>query len=159
MRKTFRFATIASVVLAALLCVSVCADSRREEDDAANGSSGKKFAFAIIGDHPYDAAQEAKVPNLMTDLDAATIAFIIHNGDFKSGSSLCSDALFLSRYNVFQSSKHPFIYLFGDNEWTDCHRAGSDPLERLAMLRTLFTQENTSLGRKVLPLTRQSNDP
>jgi hypothetical protein len=120
------------------------------------------FEFALIGDHPYDAAQEAKVPFLMADLDAAKIAFVIHVGDFKSGSSVCSDALFLSRYNLFQSSRHPFIYLFGDNEWTDCHRTaagGFDPLERLVKLRHIFTQGNTSLGRNVLPLTRQSDNP
>ena len=33
------------------------------------------------------------------------------------------------------------IYVPGDNEWTDCHRAnngGYDPLERLAFLRAMF---------------------
>ena len=82
-----------------------------------------------------------------------------HNGDFKSGSSPCTDALFYQRHGLFQTFKHPLIYVFGDNEWTDCHRSGSDPLERLAKLRAIFSQENTSLGQSPLPLVRQSDTP
>ena len=162
MRKVFCFATIASVVLAVMLCMAVRADSRRSEDDNERESGKNTFAFALIGDHPYDATQAAKVPHLTAELDAAKIAFVIHDGDFKSGSSLCDDATFLDRYNLFQSSQHPFVYLFGDNEWTDCHRTAAghfDPLERLTKLRSIFTQGNTSLGKKVLPLTRQSENP
>ncbi len=136
------------------------ADSRRADNKRGAGKSA--FAFALIGDHPYDAIQAAKVPNLMAELDAADIAFVIHDGDFKSSSSLCDDATFLERYALFQSSRHPFIYLFGDNEWTDCHRPAAgrfDPIERLDKLRNIFTQGNTSLGKKMLPLTRQSDNP
>jgi hypothetical protein len=154
--------TILPVLLVVLLTTSVYATPRRSGTDNEPESEKKTFAFALIGDHPYDAVQAAKVPNLTAALDAAKIAFVIHDGDFKSGSSPCDDATFLDRYKLFQSSIHPFIYLFGDNEWTDCHsvKAGHfDPMERLAKLRSLFTDGNTSLGKNVLTLTRQSENP
>jgi hypothetical protein len=52
----------------------------------------------------------------------------------------------------------PFIFVPGDNEWTDCNRVSNgayDPLERLAKLRSLFWQRPDSLGRKTIPLERQ----
>jgi hypothetical protein len=55
--------------------------------------------------------------------------------------------------------RHPFIYVPGDNEWTDCHRSGGDPLERLAKLRELFYPDDDSLGGRKLKLERQSADP
>jgi hypothetical protein len=126
-------------------------------NDPALPTSG--FEFAIIGDLPYNAQEEAKFPELVAAINRANVAFVVHNGDFKSGSSPCTDALFSQRYELFQTFKHPLIYVFGDNEWTDCHRSGSDPLERLAKLREVFCQENTSLGQSPLPLTRQHDNP
>jgi hypothetical protein len=118
-----------------------------------------QFEFAIIGDVPYNAQEEAKFPDLMAAIDRTNVVFVVHNGDFKSGSSPCTDALFAQRYGLFLTFKHPLIYVFGDNEWTDCHRSGSDPLERLAKLRAIFAQANTSLGQSPLLLTRQSDTP
>jgi hypothetical protein len=153
---------ITFLLLGGTLSTTGLTNSCHPEEGENHESGNKDFAFALIGDHPYDALQAVKVPKLMAELDAAKIAFVIHDGDFKSSSSPCDDATFLDRYKVFQSSKRPFIYLFGDNEWTDCHRAAAgsfDPLERLTKLRALFTQGNTSLGNTVLPLTRQSDNP
>jgi hypothetical protein len=106
-----------------------------------------------------NAQEEAKFPDLMAAIDRTDVVFVVHNGDFKSGSSPYADALFSQRYKLFQSFKHSLIYIFGDNEWTDCHRSGSDALDRLAKLREIFTQEDTSLGQSPLPLTRQSANP
>jgi hypothetical protein len=118
-----------------------------------------RFEFAIVGDVPYNAQEEARFSNLMSVIDRTNVVFVVHDGDFKGGSSPCSDTLFSQRYELFQTFKRPLIYVFGDNEWTDCHRSGFDPLERLAKLRELFTQGETSLGQHPLPLTRQSDNP
>src|SRR5215813_5086856 len=123
------------------------------------GSTSDHFEFAIIGDLPYNAEEEAKFPDLIAAIDRTNVVFVVHNGDFKSGSSPCTDALFSQRYAMFQTFKHSLIYVFGDNEWTDCHRSNSDPLERLAKLREIFTRENTSLGQSPLPLVRQGANP
>jgi len=126
------------------------------------GLATPKFEFALIGDLPYTSTQEAQFLNLRDDINQAKLAFVIHDGDFKSGSTPCSDAVFSQRKALFQTFEHAFIFIPGDNEWTDCHRANNgnyDPLERLAKLRVLFFQGNASLGQRPLKLTRQSEDP
>ena len=58
--------------------------------------------------------------------------------------------MFFNRLELFNRSSRPLIYVPGDNEWTDCHRANNgsyDPLERLAFLRALFFPTDESLGR------------
>jgi hypothetical protein len=128
--------------------------------------------FALIGDMPYDARHENEFANLMRQIDAADLAFVVHDGDFwwdgaewteEAGAlAPCSDEAFRNRLELAQRSRHPFIYVPGDNEWTDCHRAKPrqyDPLERLAKLRGMFFQGDRSLGRRTIRLTRQSEDP
>jgi hypothetical protein len=88
------------------------------------------------------------------------VAFVVHDGDFKSGSEKCDNRRFLDRKADFEASLHPFILIPGDNEWTDCHRPSNgpyDPQERLAKLRELFFAGNESLGRNKLRLTRQGD--
>lgn len=149
-----------------LLFTGVLAFLSNESFGESSGRDGlktpNKFDFALIGDLLYTAEEVAKFPNLIEDINQEKVAFIVHDGDIKSGSSLCTDELFENRYALFQTFAHPFIYIFGDNEWTDCHRAnngGYDPLERLEKLRFVFTQGDQSLGQQTLLLERQSNDP
>ncbi|MGH7960752.1 MAG: hypothetical protein ACRERD_02860 [Candidatus Binatia bacterium] len=119
-----------------------------------------RFQFALIGDLGYNATEvNVTIPNLIADINSNPVEFTIHDGDFKSGASPCTDAVFQQRFDTFQTFRRPFVFIFGDNEWTDCHRTGGDPLERLAKLRELFTQGNTSLGQRTLRLNRQSDDP
>ncbi len=138
------------------------ADSRHSEEDDDHESGKMKFAFALIGDLQYSAHEDAKFLNLRDSINKENVAFVLHDGDFKSSSSLCSDALYLQRFELFQTFKSPFVYVFGDNEWTDCHRTAAgafDPLERLDKLRQIFTQGDQSLGKHTLRLDRQSKNP
>jgi len=146
-----------TLLLSAVLLGLHSGDLAAASNEAALPTS--RFEFAIIGDLPYKAQEEAKFPELVAAIDRTNVLFVVHNGDFKSGSSPCTDALFSQRHGLFQSFKHPLIYVFGDNEWTDCHRSGSDSLERLAKLCEIFSLENTGLGQSPLPLTRQSDNP
>jgi hypothetical protein len=124
-----------------------------------NGS----FSFALIGDMPYGPEGDLKYPNTIADINAdRKLAFVVHDGDIKNGSSLCSDAMYSERLDLFNSFLQPVVYVPGDNEWTDCHRANNgayDPLERLALLRSLFFPNQQSLGQRTMPLKRQSTDP
>jgi hypothetical protein len=125
-------------------------------------SAEKPFDFALIGDVPYNAEQTTNLfPNMMRELNAAKLEFVVHDGDIKSGDTPCSDEIFEARSKDFANSKHPFIYIFGDNEWTDCARGtnGFAPEERLQKLRDIFCADERSLGQDKLPLARQSNDP
>ena len=118
--------------------------------------------FGLFGDTPYSAWERATLPALMAEMALAQPAFVVHVGDFKSGSDRCSDALFQDRLSLFQSAPMPLVYVPGDNDWTDCHRRSNgayDPLERLDRLRELFFAGEQSLGQRPLPLLRQSTDP
>jgi hypothetical protein len=125
----------------------------------AQAQTGARFSFAIIGDTPYYHGEEWIFADMLKDISREDLAFVVHIGDFKSGTSPCSDELFAKRLQQFQSVRHPFIFVPGDNEWTDCHRSGADPLERLAKLRELFYPDDDSLGERKLRLERQSADP
>ena len=118
-------------------------------------------SFGLFGDTPYNAWERARLPELMAEMGREDLAFIVHDGDIKNGSSVCSDAVLLDILAVFQASKHPLVYVLGDNEWTDCHRSnngGYDPLERLAKLRQLFFQGSQALGQRAMKLQRQSDE-
>jgi hypothetical protein len=117
------------------------------------------FSFAVIGDTPYFAIEERGFVTMLRELDAAPLAFVVHVGDIKRGSAPCTDALYMDRKALFDASVHPFIYLPGDNDWTDCHATGADPLERLAALRRIFYSGDESLGKHRIALERQSRDP
>ncbi len=120
------------------------------------------LSFGLFGDTPYSHWERQHLPELIAEMDREDLAFVVHDGDIKSGSGKCSDAAFRDILGVFRNSAHPLIYVPGDNEWTDCHRrsnGGYDPLERLAKLRQLFFADDHALGRRTLRLERQSSDP
>jgi len=121
----------------------------------------ERFSFAVFGDTPYFAFEEPAVVRLIDSLADARVAFVVHVGDFKAAAAPCSDELFADRRRMFDASPVPFVFVPGDNEWTDCHRAtagGHDPLERLARLREVFFPDDDSLGKQKLRLVRQSAD-
>lgn len=122
--------------------------------------SGTPFEVALLGDLPYIPANMGKFEELKKQIDASDVRFAIHDGDFKSGGSLCSDEMFKARFELLNSFEKPLLYLPGDNEWTDCHRKSNgsyDPLERLAYLRKVFFMGEgaKSLGKKKLSVIRQ----
>src|SRR2546428_2788894 len=170
----------ALIVSCFMLFLSGCAAIQGER-----GIQSAGFEFALIGDMPYDERTEKEFANVMREMNAADLAFVVHNGDFwgdgafwtekarpelalqrapfvfVGGLPPCSDGTFQDRLGLAQSSRHPFILVPGDNEWADCHRAKPrtyDPLERLTKLRQMFFQGDQSLGRRTLRLTRQSED-
>ncbi len=116
------------------------------------------WRFALIGDTPYNSHERAELPKMLSAIADSKVDAIVHIGDFKSGSTPCSDEVFTDRFQLFDSSRAPFVFVPGDNEWTDCQRlsnGGHDPQERLAKLRSLFWSKNQSLGRTTLTLERQ----
>jgi len=123
------------------------------------------FSFALIGDTPYNVSpleHSVIFSNLLTSINAQQLAWVLHAGDIKSGSTPCTDQVFYDRLQRFNRFKHPFILTFGDNEWTDCHRskAGAyQPLERLERLREVFfTKQGHALWR-AMDINSQSNGP
>ena len=123
-------------------------------------SAAAPLSFAVFGDTPYDDAYpDAETRSylaMLAEISLSNARFVVHVGDFKHGATWCSDALFEQRHAEFSMSALPFIFVFGDNEWTDCWRSLGNPLARLAKLRSLFAAGGESLGRTRIALARQS---
>jgi len=120
------------------------------------------FSFVALGDLPYGPPDKAYAPYraLIERINQVGPDFSVHVGDFKSGSTLCSDEEFANQHEHFQRFKGALVYTPGDNEWTDCHRANNgsfDPLERLAALRQRFYTPGRSLGQQPLVVQNQSS--
>lgn len=117
------------------------------------------FTFAAFGDTPYVEDEEARFIGMIAEINREQLAFAVHVGDFKSGWSPCTDAIYHQRAEWFALFQHPLIYTPGDNEWSDCWRvlgAAQQPMERLQKLRSLFFADQYSLGQHKIVLTRQN---
>src|SRR5687768_4903124 len=135
------------VALACTLLLASCASQPHRD----------AFAFAVMGDTQYNAAEEAAFDAMLERIGRDDLAFVIHVGDI-IGSAPCDDALYARRKAEYDASAHPFIYTPGDNEWTDCRsarRGGHDPRERLALIRRTFFADRFSLGRRRIELLQQ----
>jgi len=121
-------------------------------------AGAETWRFALIGDTPYSDYERTELPKMLAAIAEHQVDFLAHIGDFKHGKDRCDDSLFADRQQLFNSSKVPFVFVPGDNEWTDCERLSNgayDPLERLQTLRRLFWKDAFSLGQKKLALERQ----
>lgn len=121
-------------------------------------AAAKNFRFIAIGDTPYFSYDQ--LDQLAARINKESVAFTVHVGDIKSGSTLCTDEAFQQVYRQFMSFEKPLVYTPGDNEWTDCHRKNNgsyDPIERLQKIRSVFFSSNQSLGRLAIPLEQQSS--
>jgi len=79
------------------------------------------------------------VPNLIADMNKQELAFTVHDGDLKSGSSECTDAVYTQGIAYLNSLRAPAAFTPGDNDWTDCDRiAGYSSLAQLDKERALF---------------------
>lgn len=105
-----------------------------------------EHVFGLFGDAPYSHAQVHAVDALIDAMNAEPLSFVVHVGDITSGTGPCSDEWLEARQLQFGRLRHPFVLLAGDNEWTDCHRGGFDPIERLQKWRSLFCGPVPQLG-------------
>jgi hypothetical protein len=117
---------------------------------------GDRFEFGVIGDYPYTPDQIPKFDHLVEAVNQERPAFVLHVGDV--GAQPCTDAALTTSLAAINRLAVPVIYTPGDNEWTDCHQSGNDPLQRLSRLRRLFFPTDRSLGATTLAVTRQSAD-
>jgi len=124
-------------------------------------ASAETWRFALIGDTPYSDYERAEVPKMLEAIADRHVDFLAHIGDFKKGQNRCDDDRFEDRLQLFNASRVPFVYVPGDNEWTDCARQSCgayDPVERLQKLRSLFWKDGFSLGQTKLALERQAGE-
>jgi hypothetical protein len=158
LRRSLRLSGVPALALALVPSLS-CVRASISRSVPTSSTSDARYDIALIGDQQYRAATEPDFVRLMQAIDTASVAFVVHVGDIKAGATPCTDSLLTARRDQFDRSMHPFVYLFGDNEWSDCYVSGFDPLERQRRLRELFTAGDRSLGRSTITLERQSSDP
>ena len=133
----------------------------------------RAFQFALFGDLPYSKIEERELDNIIRQMNARELAFVVNIGDMQNdprpynqnpahSSMPCTDEMNEWLLAKFQTFRHPFILTPGDNDWVDCHHLQArkvDPLERLATLRAKFYPEGKSLGARTMPVVSQASDP
>ena len=119
----------------------------------AAAQSPVRTPFALLGDAPYSQAHANLLDTVIDEINAQKVAFVVHLGDITGGQGPCTDEWFEARRKQFARFAAPFVLVPGDNEWTDCHRTGYDPMERLAKIRQLFHSQPVNLPG----FTRQSS--
>ena len=119
MRLRFLVKCVTGVCTAGVFAAAVSSMSVASAAPRTSPAGNGHFSFALIGDMPYGPEGDQKFPNILAEINAdRTLSFVVHDGDVKNGSSLCSDEVFHNRLDLFNSFVHPFIYIPGDNEWT-----------------------------------------
>ena len=117
------------------------------------------FSFGVMGDTPYNEREEPVFVETIARMNGEALAFVVHVGDIKSGTTPCTDELFLRRKAQFDASLHPFVLTPGDNDWTDCRRKKDgryDVLERLQAVRRIFFAQADSLGTRHMATDSQA---
>jgi hypothetical protein len=134
----------AAALLAAAITIAAVGGTPAAQHDAQPA-----YAIGLWGDLPYDGLQATVgVPNLIADMNARTLAFTVFDGDLKSASSECTDAVYTQALSYLNSLRAPAAFTPGDNDWTDCDRfAGYSSLERLDHERALFFATPFTKGR------------
>lgn len=164
---------------ALVLALSACGGSE---------SSDPTFNVAVIGDSPYgiaygDVAQYNANPAFISAVNAdPSLSLALHVGDIHSGKEYCTEAYNIGVFNQWKSFKMPLVYVPGDNEWADCHKAkqgggaynattaaidyvttngGSyakgDPLANLGLIRSIFfPAPGKSLGTSPMTVHSQA---
>jgi hypothetical protein len=118
----------------------------------------RPFAFGAIGDTSFTADARARFPGLVADMNAAGLAFSVHDGDIGADPDACTDKFYAATRDLFDRFDAPLVYTPGDNEWLNCRTEGMDPPRRLAALRRTFFATDRSRGTATLPLQRQTPD-
>ena len=111
--------TAGASVCALVLALSACGGSDNDPS----------FNVAVIGDSPYgiaygDTAQYNANPAFISAVNAdSSLSLALHVGDIHSGKEYCTESYNLGVFNQWKSFKMPLVYVPGDNEWADCHKA------------------------------------
>lgn len=113
--------------------------------------------IVAMGDVPYHLpADDVRFGRLIAAINRAAPDLVLHVGDIKDGHAPCTDDRLALVRDRFATVDAPLLFTPGDNEWTDCHRSGTDPIERLATLRRMFFATPGSHGHRRLATVMQS---
>jgi hypothetical protein len=126
MRSRLAMATAAGVFAVALPAVAA---AHPGSHDGRHGGH-RSFATAVYGDAPYgvsptDTSQTDATPGFIDAVNAdPDVSTVIHVGDIHSGKQYCTESYDRTIAALWSHYADPLVYTPGDNEWTDCHKAG-----------------------------------
>ena len=95
-----------------------------------NRDSADPLTLAVYGDAPYgttptDDAELLATPAFIQSInDDPQVDLVAHVGDIHSGKQFCTEAYDRFVSDLWTQYRDPLVYTPGDNEWTDCHKAG-----------------------------------
>ena len=162
-KKTFIGLVLAVSVLFGTLSALTFGPLAMNQARSVAAADGDVWEFALIGDTRYTDEQKGKFPNLIADINKHTqLMFTVHDGDIKGGSDACLDSIYHDTKTLFNQFQAPLIFTPGDNDWTDCHRAGGptgNSIERLNFERSLFFGDAFSMGVRKMGQQRQPGYP
>lgn len=157
------------VVPAALALLVLAGCTGRDTGGIASGSAADSvsFQFALIGDAPYGVpadSPDADFRRVVEEINGEErVRWVLHAGDVMGESTGCAREMYRDRLERLEQLRKPVVMTPGDNDWTDCHRAGSgdwDPVDRLTVLReTFYDEPGRSLGGEPMPLVAQAERP
>jgi hypothetical protein len=145
--------------------------------------SSNTLTVAVFGDSPYgtsptDTAEFQASPAFIGSINAdSAVDLVLDVGDIHSGKQYCTAGYDLSIFELWTAFKSPLVYTPGDNEWTDCNKAGEgggaynkttgqidyvldpsgnpvdyakgDPIANLELIRSIFfSNPGYALGQK-----------
>ena len=138
--------------LALVVSAGLTAVARAEPTPAA---PAPPFRIALIGDTGYNAEGQRNFVRVRDSINAADLAFTVHDGDIWMGGTSCNDDR-LRQVKSFLNGFRTLVYTPGDNEWMDCPQG---PNGRLAAIRQTFFSSDQSLGWSPIPQRRQADTP
>jgi len=116
--------------------------------------------IGLIADVPQWPEAETDASALFDLMNARQMALIIHAGGIKGDTESCADTILGARQRVLDDSPAPLLFVPGETDWAECHKTVNgkfDAVERLNRLRELYFPVDTTLGRRTLPVIRQSD--
>jgi len=168
------------MMLAAAAAIAAGAGLSAQNGTPINQNSANALTVAVYGDSPYgasptDTSQTDKTPAFIASINAdPKVDLVLHVGDIHSGKQFCTEAYDRAIFDLWTAFKDPLVYLPGDNEWTDCHKAaegghvvvngsaadfaGGDPTANLDLVRAIFFPvPGLSLGGRRKALVSQAS--
>ncbi|KWR82752.1 MULTISPECIES: hypothetical protein [Cupriavidus] len=154
-------ATCLAAIACALLAVPALAHAARAGSIAPPPVPTVQMTrIALIADTPQWPAAETDTTALFDMMNAQQVAMIVHAGGIKGDTESCGDTVLNARLQVLDDSPTPLLYVPGETDWAECQKPSNgkfDAVERLNRLRELFFPLDTTLGRRTLPVVRQSD--
>jgi hypothetical protein len=153
-----RTSLVLGIAAAAMSIVPVAPAVAR--DNTPFTDSADPLTMAVFGDAPYgttptDHAEFDATPAFIDSINRdGAVREVMHVGDIHSGKQYCTSAYDQSIFDLWTRFADPLVYTPGDNEWTDCNKAGEggnvfvdgqpvdyangDPIANLALVRSIF---------------------